>query len=313
MAIQDSRGRIRGPIGNIIYRVVGTANILQSRPRSVKQTAATKASGLEFGLASSAACVIRQAFSPIYQWYDGGMINRCTQAVLKSIRGSLSKPRGQRDLHDGDAGYLKGFQFNANSQLSEVLAVRPVASMNEDGKLSISLPSFREYGEVKGPKDPSVCKLRLLVVAFHFKENCYEYLRYEELDIPRGSITEAQLWEVDTSVAAGGLILVSMSLDFYGRDSLTGDSSMNSKACSPAEIIGAFQVEEGVEIRKEEISKADDKPILIKKSMNNYCGAELLQKMAEINELYSKPEAPKPKLTTVKGMSLLLGRKITPE
>jgi hypothetical protein len=308
MAIQDSRGRIRGRIHNIVYRVVGGENILQGRPRNVKQTAATKASGLEFGLASSAACVIRQAFSPVYQWYDGGMINRCTQAVLKSIRGSRSKPRGERDLHDGDAGCLEGFQFNAASPLGEVLAVRPRVSKDEAGKLSISLPSFKEYGDVKGPKDPSLFKLRLLVIAFNFKEGCYEYLRYEELEFGRSAVIEARTWEVDTSSVPGNLVLVSMSLDFYGRDSLTGDSSMNSKECSPAEIIGAFHIHETVNIRKEEIREAAGEPSPVKKRMNNYHGPEIFRKMAKVRELYSKPDNPKPQVMKVKGSHLLPGR-----
>lgn len=314
MAIQDSRGRIRGPIDRLVYRVVGSKNILQSRPKKVKQTAATKASGLEFGLASSTACVIRQAFSPIYSWTDSGMINRCTQTVLKSIRGSRDKPRGQRDFHDGDAGYLEGFQFNADSPLGEVLAVRPVVSLNDAGRLSIKLPTFKEYGDVKGPKNPTLLKLRLLVIAFNFKEECYEYLRYEELPFKRGATVEAQEWEVDTAHLQGNLILASMSLDFYADDELTGEIGKNSKVCSPAEIIGAFHIQEAPEaVQKAALVEPEERPQSTRKIMNNYCGREMFKKLSSVGEFDPKPDIRKRKVMKVKGLDLLPQVKKAPE
>ena len=306
MAIIDSRGRIRGPIHNLVYRVVGKKNIIQSRSRNIKQTAATQASGLEFGLASTSACVIRHAFSPIVRWSDSGMINRWTQAVLKSIRGSRSKQRGERDLHDGDTTYLQGFQFNTSSPLTEVLSVRPTVAADQQGMLSIHLPAFKEYGDIKGPKDPSLCKLRLLVVAFHFKEESYEYLRYEEIEIPRSGTVAAQTWQIDTRVVPGNLILVGMSMDFYGIDYLTGAAGMNSKDYSPAEIIGAFQVNDEQPAAKEEGGLSAGRN---RTQMNPYRGAELIRKMAAIKVPENEPLVTTIAQFKVKGIHLLPGGK----
>src|SRR5690606_26619675 len=131
MAIIDKKGFIRGRIGNTVYRKVGDTNIIQSRPARVRQTAATKESALEFGLASSTAKVLRHMFAGLSHYADGGMINRLNNTVLNAIRNGNGANPGQRHLHQGDLSQLVGFQFNRNSPLEETLAIAPVISVED--------------------------------------------------------------------------------------------------------------------------------------------------------------------------------------
>ncbi len=109
MAIIDTRGRLHGKIGPVVYRTVGNTNIAQIKAAKVRQTYATKESAIEFGLASNTAKVIRKALYPLTYTADGGMINRLNTAVLKCIKTAEGKEKGERDLHDADLRPLEGF------------------------------------------------------------------------------------------------------------------------------------------------------------------------------------------------------------
>ena len=88
MALIDRRGVLHGSVSNMVYRSYRGQQIAQLKPAKVKQTVTSKEAGLEFGLASSTARAIRQAFANVFPGNDGRMSNRLTVAVRKCIASS---------------------------------------------------------------------------------------------------------------------------------------------------------------------------------------------------------------------------------
>lgn len=245
MAVLDNKFRVRGTIGNLSYRVVGSKNIIQIKPGKgiMKQTPATKECASEFGLASSTAYMIRKAFYPAIQGLsDGGMVNRFTSKVLKAICLNRQGNRGTRDLHGGELSYLENFQFNTHSPLHENLLVQPRVAVNEN-QLSVHLPAFDVLRELKTPDLCAETSIRILAVAFNFKKEFHQYFGHHEIVIPRGKkVQEAVDWICPEQVPAGCVILVSMSLHHWnGGTDLMEKFSLNSKELMPSAIIAAFE------------------------------------------------------------------------
>ncbi len=290
MANIDSRGRLHGKIGNVVYRTVGNSNIVQSRPARVRQTLSTKESALEFGLVSNCGRIMRELYSGFSCYSDGRLLNRMNAALLKCLRDS-ERPRGERDLQNGNPEHLKGLQFNVHSTLTEALKVRPECFM-DDGKIRVQLPKFREYGQLQQPKHSRYCVLRLMVAAIDFRQGYYEYLAYQDIEIGRGGLIPAQDWQPEVTLPSGSIVLVSASLHYFGVKGMDGEAmSLNSAAYSPAEIIGAYRIA-GSEVSEEEPvqqSKSAERHELI-----NYRGREILDEIALRRKRYSKQDIKTP-------------------
>lgn len=139
MAKVDRKGTVRGTVGPVVYRGYRDMNIIQGKPRSFKQTAASIKTSTEFGLSSTTAAVIRQAFQPAYIHRDGEAASRSTQLAYRSIRGSSNTVVGQRDLHDADLNCLTGLEFNIHSKVSDVLQSSYRMEKNSEGSVRVLL------------------------------------------------------------------------------------------------------------------------------------------------------------------------------
>lgn len=276
MAIIDNRGIIRGAVGPSVFRHSNGKNILQSKPRTYRQTAASIASSAEFGLISSSAAIIRHAFEPAYRYYDGRAVGRMTSAVGRSVRSAAGTVRGQRDLHDGDLSCLPGTEFNRNSPLKDVLLVQPQISRDDNGAVLVQMPALNMKTDLKLPRELSnkgyKLKVRFLLLAFNFRESYYECVDHQELEYLLHQKGAAQDLTLSGDIPEGSLLLLSMSVSLYGSHALDeGLVLLNSKAFSPAALVGAWQ-EPGL-VPLQEAAPAEERPGRV---MVDYAGNRLL-------------------------------------
>ncbi|WP_207422955.1 hypothetical protein [Desertivirga brevis] len=235
----DKKGVIHGGVDNVSYRTYRGQQIVQMKAGKVKQTIATKESGLEFGLCASTARVIREAFHRTYKGgYDGPMINRFNSVVQSAVRACSTKARCQRNLHDADLSYLTGFQFNNNSPLDKVLKARPEAIM-EEGTVAVYLPAFSQE-DIKG-KVGEYYIVRLLLVSFDFHKKVYRYLDCKEIKVDSKGFEGGRIG-LEGHIPQGSVAILSMSVHAYVNDVFDGSRSLNSKEWSPSEIIGAWHM-----------------------------------------------------------------------
>jgi len=307
MAIVDRSGKVRGAISNLVYRSYRSLNIIQSKPAKVKQTIASKESGLEFGLCSNAACEMRKAFTPAYSGYDGAMINRFTGLVRKGLQACTTKERGYRDMHDADLSFLEGFQFNANSPLDRVLKVRPVASL-EENTIRVSLPAFSVRRDIKWPPNAVKCTLRIVAISFDFRKKVFSYLGCKETVLKQTDSYAAQEWLIQEPLPQGRIVLLSMSLHAYSNFYFDNQVSLNSRELSPAEIIGAWHIPEDEEQPEIQRDNRGQSPIL---SGNDepmaYLGDDMLAKIIELQEKNAGKIKPMVKAKPVAGLNLPSG------
>lgn len=284
MAVIDSKGRLHGKIGNVVYRTMGNIKIVQSRPARVRQTLSTKESALEFGLVSNCGRILRSLYSSFSSCSDGRLLNRMNVALLKTLK-DTEKPRGERDLHDGNVEHLKGLQFNINSPLTAVLSVRPLCSLVEGG-VRVQLPFFKVSTQLQLPRYTKNAVLRLMIVAINFREGYYEYLDYKDISLQYGMVVPEQEWFSEIALPAGSIVLVSASLHCFGMKGIDGEPlSLNGKEYSPAEIIGAYRMAEEVKNEDKPEETIDNETVPKYTSSNrhrliNYRGKEILQEIA---------------------------------
>lgn len=138
MAILKGPMKLEGRVGDLIFYRRGNKTCCRSMPvyKPDSMSAASKQSAGEFGLASKAGRLFRQALSglwPIPQ--DSGMVNRLNTAMYSALRAD-PHPRGQRVITPAALKEaLKNFRFNNKA----VPNIR-VSCTRENGQLRILLP-----------------------------------------------------------------------------------------------------------------------------------------------------------------------------
>jgi len=302
MARIDNKGRIRGTAGPVVYRMYRDKNIVQGKPGKIKQTKGSIRASTEFGLSSSAAAVIRRAFEPAYIHRDGEAVSRSTQQMYRSLRNSLTGSIGQRDLHDANLQDIVGMDFNGSSPISEVLQISHSVRRDAEGNLEVTLGRFNPREDVKKaagyPKSASRYRIRLMAVAFDFRQEYLEYLDIKDLDLHRTEIMETQTISLNAQADPSCIVMLSMSLLMYDQVGHTGEYILlNNKGFSPCAIIAAYQSEQPAPNTANPISLSIEAypDRYIKMQEMGYAGNHLLRsllKRAGALPLIKKKEAP---------------------
>jgi hypothetical protein len=138
MAILKGPMKLEGRVGDLIFYRRGNKTCCRSMPayKPGSMTAASKQSAGEFGQASKAGKLFRQALSglwPIPQ--DSGMVNRLNKTMYSALRAD-PHPRGQRVITPAALKEaLKNFRLN-NKAVPNI----QVSCTREKGQLRILLP-----------------------------------------------------------------------------------------------------------------------------------------------------------------------------
>jgi len=104
----------------------------------------TRQNGAEFGRAGKAGRMLRTAIRNLLQNIaDNRMVGRLTREMVKVLQADATNPRGERNVIDGEAELLEGFEFNRNGKLTQVMYA-PFTSVIDRaaGTLTINVPSF---------------------------------------------------------------------------------------------------------------------------------------------------------------------------
>jgi len=182
MAQQKGIIPLQGTIGNITFfkskdgfmaREKGTLDA--SRIATDPAFQRTRENGAEFGRACKAGKYLRNAIRQLLQNVaDSRMIARLTKEMMKVIKADETNPRGFRNVIDGEAEFLKGFDFNANSKLSTTLYAPFAGAINRaTGQLTIDLPSFVPVNMVAAPNGTTHFKIVSAGAEIDFEQGVY--------------------------------------------------------------------------------------------------------------------------------------------
>lgn len=113
----------------------------------------TRENGEEFGRAGKGGKLLRTAIRSMLQnASDSRMVSRLTQKMVEVIQEDSTNPRGQRNVIDGEAELLAGFEFNVNGKLGTTLYAPYTATIDRvAGTLVANIPSFVPINMVAAP------------------------------------------------------------------------------------------------------------------------------------------------------------------
>ena len=113
----------------------------------------TRENGEEFGRAGKAGKLLRNAIRAMLQnASDSRMVSRLTQKMVEVVQADATNPRGQRNVIDGEAELLQGFEFNINGKLGTTLYAPYTSTIDRvAGTLEASIPSFVPLNMIAAP------------------------------------------------------------------------------------------------------------------------------------------------------------------
>jgi AraC-like DNA-binding protein len=112
-------------------------------------------------LAGQAGKTLRMAFRTLLlNSADNRMVSRLTQAMVKVIQADLVNERGLRNVIDGEAELLAGFEFNIGGKLGTSLFAPFVGAIDRvTGEITVDLASFIPANMIAAPSGTTHFKI----------------------------------------------------------------------------------------------------------------------------------------------------------
>ena len=160
MARQKGIIKLKGTIGDITFYKTQDGHLARekggidaSRIASDPAFQRTRENGSEFGRAGKAGKVLRTSLRGLLlNSADGRMVSRLTQQMVKVIQADTTSERGLRNVIDGEAELLAGFEFNIRGKLGTSLFAPYVATIDRvTGEIKVSLASFIPTNMIAAP------------------------------------------------------------------------------------------------------------------------------------------------------------------
>ena len=154
----------------------------------------TRENGEEFGRAGKAGKLLRNSIRAMLQnASDSRMVGRLTQKMVEVIQEDLTNPRGQRNVIDGEAELLAGFEFNIRGKLGTSLFAPYTAAIDRvSGEMTVDIPSFIPVNMIVAPSGTTHYKIISAGAEIDFEN---------EVFVVSDSATAILPWDAAPSVA----------------------------------------------------------------------------------------------------------------
>jgi hypothetical protein len=168
MARQKGIIKLKGTIGDITFYKTKDGHLARekggidaSRIANDPSFQRTRENGSEFGRAGKAGKTLRTALRTLLlNSADSRMVSRLTQVMVKVIQADLTNERGLRNVIDGEAELLVGFEFNIGGKLGTTLFVPFVGGIDRvSGAITVDLDSFVPANMVAAPRGTTHFKI----------------------------------------------------------------------------------------------------------------------------------------------------------
>lgn len=168
MAKQKSIIKLKGTLDDITFYksqdgflARGKGGVDASRIANDPAFQRTRENGSEFGRAGKAGKILRAAIRALLQnAADSRMVSRLTREMVKVIQADVTNPRGLRNVIDGEAELLEGFEFNIRGKLGTTLFAPFSAAIDRNaGALKVDIASFIPTNMVAAPSGSTHYKI----------------------------------------------------------------------------------------------------------------------------------------------------------
>lgn len=240
MAFQDSKGLIRGAIGDMVFRVVNGKQVIQQRPKNRKRTEQDRERENLFSKASKQAAEIRGRLKPwLGSYCDSKMVGRFHGSCLRILNDLKRKNVESPDLYTADLEALQGFEFNINSPTHKYFLDKVCIDGTPETGLRMYLNELNTWGSLSYPRNSENVDLHLIVL--HIPKDAISNFTVFSTKwmLPRNKeIQESRSFEIGP-IHTEGITLVLMQLLFFDLESKFGRVYKNDENLHPAKIIYA--------------------------------------------------------------------------
>lgn len=178
----------------------------------------TRENGAEFGRAGKAGKILRNAIRAMLQnASDSRMVSRLTQKLVEVIQEDATNPRGKRNVIDGEAELLQGFEFNINGKLGTTLYAPYTTAINRvTGILDASIPSFVPQNMIAAPGGTTHFKIVSAGAEIDFENETFVMDSDASAVLPWDNVATAVL-SLSNTVTANSLhpLFLALGIEFY--------------------------------------------------------------------------------------------------
>ncbi len=225
MAKQKGIIKLEGTIGDITFYksqdgflAKGKGGIPADRIANDPNFARTRENGAEFGNAGKAGKTLRNAFRALLQnAADNRMTGRLASEFVKVIQADATNPRGQRNVIDGEAELLEGFDFNRFGKLGTTLYAPYVSAINRvTGALTVDIPAFIPANMIAAPSGTTHFRIVSAGAEIDFEAETYVVDNKSTVILPWDNVATAAINLANALPAASThpLFLV-LGIEFY--------------------------------------------------------------------------------------------------
>ena len=225
MARQKGIIKLKGTIGDITFYKTQDGHLARekggidaSRIASDPAFQRTRENGSEFGRAGKAGKLLRTAFRPLLlNSADGRMVSRLTQRMVKVIQADLISVRGLRNVIDGEAELLFGFEFNIRGKLGTSLFAPFVGSIDRvAGEINVDIAPFVPANMLAAPTGTTHFKIISGGAEVDFEAETYVVATSETTILPWDSTPTTAISQVNAVTANSTKpLFLTLGVEFY--------------------------------------------------------------------------------------------------
>ena len=225
MARQKGIIKLKGTIGDITfyksqdgYLAREKGGIEASRIASDPAFQRTRENGAEFGRAGKAGRLLRTALRPLLlNSADSRMVGRLTQRMVKVIQADQVSERGQRNVIDGEAELLFGFEFNIRGKLGTTLYAPYTTAIDRvTGELEVNLASFIPANMIAAPSGTTHFKIISGAAEVDFEGETFVVATSETAILPWNATATAVINQVNAVTAnSTHPLFLALGVEFY--------------------------------------------------------------------------------------------------
>ena len=194
MAKQSGLIKFSGTIGDLTFYQTKHGHFVRKKKKEVPkevfdtapQYARQRENAAEFGHAIKAAGFFRTVLNEaLVHCTDKSQWTRLGNIMQDMTRSDPSSDRGDRNIMNGDAGLLRGFEFNGNASLPMIFKEElSIVTDRVTGRLSVNIPSFVPRERIMAPAGATHIKFHSTSAQVNFETKWHDTKTVESVAIP---------------------------------------------------------------------------------------------------------------------------------
>ena len=178
----------------------------------------TRENGSEFGRAGKAGKLLRTALRALLlNSSDGRMVSRLTREMVKVIQADLVSERGLRNVIDGEAELLVGFEFNVRGKLGTSLYAPFTSAIDRvSGEITVDIPPFVPVNMIAAPSGTTHYKIISAGAEIDFEAETFIEQHSETAILPWDALATVAIAQTNQVTAASTKpLFLALGIEFY--------------------------------------------------------------------------------------------------